>query len=298
MKYLALVFFLVPFSAIGQQPKLVLPVGHTSFIESVEFSPDGKKIVTSAFDNTAKIWDRSGVLLANLVNHKAAVKTTFFSKDGKYILTGSFDSTAILWNAEDGKQIRTVRCNTGRISSAEFTPDGNHIVTIGEDHSRLINGTQTMIYGNQVIDVFDTHTGILKFKLDKVWGNIEDMEFTADSRYLLTVVSIREDFKKKELNQIVVWDLLNGSIVYQEAGHHATISTEKRLISISIYDKIFLRNFPSGDLYTSGKLTDMAIRSVQFSGNDDYLFGHSDSAIFAWNYKTDSLKTVFKTWSE
>ena len=41
----------------AQQPKLMLPLAHTSRITDIDFSPDGKKFVTAANDNTAKIWE-------------------------------------------------------------------------------------------------------------------------------------------------------------------------------------------------------------------------------------------------
>ncbi len=41
---------------VAQEPKLVLPVGHTSAVTSAVYSPDGKHIVTASWDNTAKIW--------------------------------------------------------------------------------------------------------------------------------------------------------------------------------------------------------------------------------------------------
>ena len=31
--------------------------GHTSYVTSVAFSPDGKRIVSGSFDQTAQVWD-------------------------------------------------------------------------------------------------------------------------------------------------------------------------------------------------------------------------------------------------
>ena len=57
----------------AQQPKLVLPIGHTEPIQNVEFSTDGKRVVSSG-DRTAKIWNAStGMLLVDLKGHTAHV---------------------------------------------------------------------------------------------------------------------------------------------------------------------------------------------------------------------------------
>jgi WD40 repeat protein len=40
----------------AQQPKLMLPIGHTATIIDASFSPDEKKIITASYDKTAKIW--------------------------------------------------------------------------------------------------------------------------------------------------------------------------------------------------------------------------------------------------
>ena len=34
--------------------------GHTRQVRSARFSPDGKRVVTASFDNTARIWDADG----------------------------------------------------------------------------------------------------------------------------------------------------------------------------------------------------------------------------------------------
>ena len=35
--------------------------GHSGFVSSVSFSPDGKRIVSGSYDNTLKVWDISSL---------------------------------------------------------------------------------------------------------------------------------------------------------------------------------------------------------------------------------------------
>jgi hypothetical protein len=44
--------------------------GHQQSVNSVSFSPDGKRIITASLDNTAKVWDISGKLIATLTGHQ------------------------------------------------------------------------------------------------------------------------------------------------------------------------------------------------------------------------------------
>jgi WD40 repeat protein len=60
-----------------------------------EFSPDGTKVVTASWDDTAKIWDvNSGNLLFTLVGHTDFVRYAKFSPDGTKVVTSSDDNTA------------------------------------------------------------------------------------------------------------------------------------------------------------------------------------------------------------
>jgi WD40 repeat protein len=39
-------------AANAQQPELILPIGHTEYISSTKYSPDGKYLLTCSGDNT------------------------------------------------------------------------------------------------------------------------------------------------------------------------------------------------------------------------------------------------------
>ena len=71
---------------------------------SVNFSPDGKTIVSSSGngyrDNVVRVWDaHTGKLIRTLTGHTRRVKTVRFSPDGKMIVSGSHDGTILLWDA-------------------------------------------------------------------------------------------------------------------------------------------------------------------------------------------------------
>jgi WD40 repeat protein len=73
--------------------------GHGSWVTSVAFSPDGRRVVTGSGDGTARVWNLSGTTAAAAVleGHRDAVWSVAFSLDGKRVVTGSRDNTARVW---------------------------------------------------------------------------------------------------------------------------------------------------------------------------------------------------------
>jgi WD40 repeat protein len=130
----------------GQQPKLVLPIGHTGVVASAHFSPDCKIVLTNGTDNTAKIWDvNTGNLLANLKGHTLTVNDAEFSPvtkedfdGGDNIVTASLDSTAKVWNAKNGTVIATLQGHKDEVTKASFSPDGKMILTCSPDRTAII----------------------------------------------------------------------------------------------------------------------------------------------------------------
>ncbi|KAG2745329.1 WD40 repeat-like protein, partial [Suillus brevipes Sb2] len=72
-------------------------------VNSVSFSPDGTRIVSSSSDQTIRLWDTAtGQPVGEpLWGHTHAVNSVSFSPDGTRIATGSRDSTVRLWDAPD-----------------------------------------------------------------------------------------------------------------------------------------------------------------------------------------------------
>ncbi|MEB3830402.1 AAA-like domain-containing protein, partial [Phormidium sp. CCY1219] len=71
--------------------------GHSDWVTSVSFSPDGKTLATASDDCTARVWDLSGNELARLEGHSRSVLSVSFSPDGKTLATASGDRTARVW---------------------------------------------------------------------------------------------------------------------------------------------------------------------------------------------------------
>src|SRR5207248_2661802 len=124
--------------------------GHTGFVKSVAFSPDGTRIVTGSYDNTAKVWDaKMGMTVLDL-KLTSPVSGVAISPDGSWIVTGGGEPNkpgeAKVWDAKTGAEMDEPKGLTsgtlsGRSSvamSVAFSPDGTRIVTGSWDQTARV----------------------------------------------------------------------------------------------------------------------------------------------------------------
>src|SRR5436189_6119119 len=69
--------------------------GHSGFVYSVAFSPDGEILATGSFDNTIKLWDaKTGKELKTLKAHTDQVYSVSFKHDAKLPASDSKDKSS------------------------------------------------------------------------------------------------------------------------------------------------------------------------------------------------------------
>ncbi len=72
--------------------------GHSDWVLSVAYSPDGRYLASGSYDNTIKIWEvATGKELRNLTGYYLPVNSVVYSPDGRYLASGSGDKTIKIW---------------------------------------------------------------------------------------------------------------------------------------------------------------------------------------------------------
>lgn len=113
--------------------------GHTNWVESVAFSPDGKYALSGSSDNTLKLWDvTTGRELKTFEGHTSSVRSVAYSPDGRYALSGSWDTTVRIWDIETTKTIKVFRKHKGFVQSVAFSPDGKFALSGGDDGTMML----------------------------------------------------------------------------------------------------------------------------------------------------------------
>ncbi len=103
---------------------------HQNTIQSVAFSPDATRLVTTSSDRTARLWDaNTGLPLTPPVPHTATVVEATFSPDGQSIISVDTGGSGIIWNSQTGKVITTIDDKLDGSSHVGFSPDGKYFVT-------------------------------------------------------------------------------------------------------------------------------------------------------------------------
>jgi WD40 repeat protein/energy-coupling factor transporter ATP-binding protein EcfA2 len=110
--------------------------GHTDIVWSAVYSPDGKNILTTSQDGSARLWDIASGQATTIATYTGGISSAFFNADGSLILTTGNnqgqDGVAELWKL-DGTRVAILTGHTGIVSWGSFSRDGSLIVTAGQD---------------------------------------------------------------------------------------------------------------------------------------------------------------------
>src|SRR3984885_4988735 len=120
----------------GWNPWLFSMHGHSGYVYSVAFSPDGSHIASGSGDQTVQIWDaKTGVHLTTLRGHSDWVHSVAFSPNGSHIASGSQDKTVRIWDAKTGVHLTTLKGHSAYVYSVAFSPDGSRIASVSSDQT-------------------------------------------------------------------------------------------------------------------------------------------------------------------
>jgi len=206
----------------GHNPDPKVPLSSKEFltVRSLDYSPDGKQIVSSAGPNAGvkctnalKVWSvETGKTLMTIEgDHQAGenrpILSVSFSPDGKTIASGGFDGILTLWDAKTGKELRKIKGPFVNILDLEFSPDGKRLacgsansavwdVDSGKQLTRLIGypkpvsslafspDGKRLITGSwdRTVRIWDSQTGVELLLLGTLKNQVSSVAISSDGK--------------------------------------------------------------------------------------------------------------------
>ncbi|MDD5771890.1 MAG: caspase family protein [bacterium] len=270
--------------------EMVVQKGHSDLINSMEFSPDGKYIVSSSEDNTIKLWGIDGKLIKTLFSkgqnsfvsifNKHIISTDGFSTiqiwdfggtpiktikvpsniavmrlspDKKYVVCATWKNTLELWSLE-GIFIKTFIGHSSSITGLSFSPDGKYIVSGSRDKT-----IKLWAIDGKLIRTFEEEPNV------SASGGII-VQFSPDGKYICSI--------GKE-GRIKIW-AVNGSLIKtfgEEQPDALSFSPDgKHIASIDLRGQINIWNLDGVRVKTINTFNqNTRASSVVFSPDGKYL---------------------------
>jgi len=291
--------------------------GHTKAVNSLNFSPDGKLLVSGSNDTTVKLWDmQTGGVIHTFLGHTHWVWSVSISADCTMIASGSLDHTIYLWDIQKGECQCIIKQQNVR--SVSFFPNipqcllsisnnkvwqwninGHQIgpTCDGSYISFSSDGTQFVSCNETTVVVQNSTSGVVLAKFHMTQGTVYCCCLSPDNKLIAVAVG----------STAYIWDVTRSEphLVGTFIGHtqdisFLTFSSSSSLITTSYDHSVKFWQIGTLDHIEADpkptSLTSADINSITLQANDNaFITSDSDGIVRTWDILTGNCKSSFQT---
>jgi WD40 repeat protein len=274
-------------------------------IKSVDFSLDGRWVVTSSRDNVASVWETStGKLKQSLVGHSGPVNEAKFSPNGEFIVTSSEDKTVRVWDSSNGNTINILKCHIDtnsnysilssiKVTSMNFGANGKYLVTSSKMGQKVLWEIKTGNFIKVVKGLFEfspdgvyeleSIVGESGFKIFKIASGEVAYDFSSYNNTYVHLARFSTNGKNIVTASVPkIWDFATGQIVHDIAFNRgfasdASFSPDDRFVITSKNDNIIRKwDAVTGKLLFEKKFLFDNLKAIRFSSDGNYILARSN----------------------
>ena len=245
---------------------------HPGRVADIEFSRDGKLLVSAGSDGTARLWRAVDGDPLRVFPHRGAVTSVSLSRDGRFLATGSRDRSGRVWNLSIGEQLRRLPLGSPCRSRGSARP---------VDRVAFVSGTG--------VRLFDPFSGRLVRSIDQP-GAIAAIDFSRNGQLLATAGADRT---------ARIWRLDPPGLLHELRRHSGRVTDvafgpHRVLLATGSTDATGLVwNVARGTLRSNLLGHRGFVTSVRFSTDGDFVITASrDKTARVWTAKSGNVESV------
>jgi WD40 repeat protein len=290
--------------------------GKISERKSIEYSPDGNRIIASGSDFQVSILEPERALKRNIGVSELILLRVVYSRSGKYIATSGADNTVRIWQA-DGTLLKIISGHKDWIYGLSFSPDEQSIASASEDNTVKIwkvadgslirtlkhdnfaydvsfspNGKYLASVGNdEKLKIWNAKNGKLIKEFDIVNNDhwVWKVSFSPDSKYLANTTS--SGIEIRETNDFSTIKILGDGNKEIKTIHNIDFSHDSRMIAASSIDgNARVWDIQNNSLPFRYKAHNDTADDIKFSRNDQELVTTGDDGTVKFWSRTGKLR--------
>lgn len=259
---------------------------HKERIHKLIFSPNGKQIASSGYDQMVKVWDvASGTMISEQdvsTPKDLFIRSMCYNNDGTQLLVCNVDSKLSFYNAQTLKPLQTIANDTIRFATASYSRDGKKILAAGAIGQFYIMDATTW----KVEKYFRTED------MNEQFASMDILQFNNTDKRILAISGIRGLGK--------IYDVESCKVVYNLNGSSTHVSSAKfgpvKGLLVAAYDDMNAKLWNMNNCRLIGSLRGHTslIRCVSFSNDAQYVVTSSyDNTAKIWDWPNlKAIKTI------